>query len=85
MALLRRLIPSAESLPPAPACFCASYCVGGLGQLCPPGRYGDVFGQFDPLCTANCTSGYFCGPGSTSRTQAPCSPSAEFFCPEVCA
>ena len=63
-------------------CPAGSYCVAGVATLCPPGRYGDVTGATDGQCTGPCLPGYYCPPGSTSATQAPCG-SAAVFCPEV--
>ena len=39
---------------------------------CPAGRFGNTTGLDSERCSGICEAGYFCAPGSTSATQAPC-------------
>ena len=63
-------------------CPQGSYCVAGVATLCPSGRFGNVFGSTDPLCSGGCTAGYYCPPGSTTATQLPCG-GAAVYCPQA--
>jgi hypothetical protein len=64
-------------------CPLGSYCVGGLAQLCPSGRFGNQESLTSLDCSGPCSEGHFCPPGSVSATQAPCSSSARYYCPAV--
>lgn len=67
----------------ATPCEAGRFCVTGVATSCPAGRYGTDPGETSPACSGSCTRGYFCGPGSTSATQANCSTGPSYYCPEV--
>jgi hypothetical protein len=59
------------------------FCPGdGLKYQCPPGRYGASSGLVESDCDGECSSGYFCKPGSTSPRQSPCG-NATVYCPKA--
>ena len=62
-------------------CEPGSYCVGGVKQPCPPGRYGSAFGLASAACSGPCRGGYTCPEGSSSDVEVPCGAS-QYFCPE---
>lgn len=53
-------------------CERGSFCTGGAMFPCAAGRYGTKVGETNPECTGECQAGFFCPPGSTTATQAPC-------------
>jgi hypothetical protein len=82
---VRVRVPSCDAdFDPFPPALGARYCADGLANPCPPGRFSDVDGAaINSSCLGACSRGYFCGPGSKSPTQAPCSTSASHYCPQV--
>jgi hypothetical protein len=44
----------------------AAYCAN-----CPAGRYGTSTGSTDPLCTGQCTAGYYCPVGNNTKPDNP--------------
>ena len=44
------------------------------------GRYGDVYGLKDALCSGPCPAGYFCPKGSSNATERICG-NATYYCP----
>ena len=48
------------------------FCEDGLIQPCPRGRYGNVAGLTDAVCTQICPAGYYCPEGSPE--PVPCEP-----------
>ena len=63
-------------------CRAGFYCTGGVQEACPVGRFGSSDGETSSTCTAICTQGSFCPPGSTAATQEACGGPA-FYCPSV--
>ena len=62
-------------------CPPGSYCIDGLRQPCPAGRYGNRRRlELDSTCTGPCSSGYYCPEGSISSRQFPCQ-NASVYCP----
>lgn len=56
------------------------YCPGdGKRYFCSAGRYGDSYNISDPLCSGECSAGYYCNEGSTSQWQFKCGGSA-YYC-----
>jgi hypothetical protein len=49
-----------------------TYCVAGVLQECPAGRFGDSVELATPDCSGPCRKGYYCPIGSTSSIQVPC-------------
>jgi hypothetical protein len=58
------------------------YCIGGVKQACPAGRFGSLSGETRPQCEGNCTAGYYCGAASSSPNASACGGS-EYYCPAV--
>ncbi len=62
-------------------CPLGMYCPGdGRRYKCPAGRYTDERQTSDPQCKDVCQRGYYCEPGSPSKTQFPCG-NAKVYCP----
>ena len=61
-------------------CPPGSYCVSGVAQPCPAGRFGSVAGMQAPECEGPCAAGYFCTGGATTPKQHECG-NARFYCP----
>lgn len=61
-------------------CLLGSFCLGGVSQLCPAGRFGCSEYVFDVLCNGPCAAGFYCPRGSTSNQQHSCG-SPAVFCP----
>ena len=53
-------------------CDVGHFCINGLRNACPPGRYAEKEGSFTEFCEGPCNDGYFCPAGSFSRTQYEC-------------
>ena len=53
-------------------CAAGNYCVAGVAQPCPGGRFGCANRISDKGCNGPCNSGFFCPPGSASNQQFPC-------------
>ena len=53
-------------------CEVGHYCVNGLRNACPPGRYAEREGSDNEFCEGPCANGYFCPAGSYSRKQYEC-------------
>jgi len=53
-------------------CEVGHYCVDGLRNACPAGRYAESEGAYQEFCEGPCSKGYFCPHGSYSRTQYEC-------------
>ena len=62
-------------------CPPGSYCIDGIKYACPAGRYGNVQGEVDPLCSGVCEEGFYCPEGSTRPTQIECG-DVDVYCPE---
>ena len=59
------------------------YCIGGVRNECPAGRYGDTRRLSNANCSGICDEGFFCAPGSTSPRGGSCSDSdPKYFCQE---
>lgn len=58
----------------------AYYALNGLLFTCPAGRYGVKEGEDNPLCTGECTRGFYCPDRSISPFMYPCG-SDNVFCP----
>jgi hypothetical protein len=67
----------------ATQCETGRYCAEGVARRCPAGRFGSTVGLSTDVCSGNCSAGYYCPAGSTSRTQLNCSDGPAYFCPEV--
>ncbi len=53
-------------------CEVGHYCVNGLRNACPSGRYAENEGAYQEFCEGPCSNGYFCPSGSYSRKQYEC-------------
>ncbi len=53
-------------------CPLGYYCVNGIKNACPPGRYGRETGLSSDKCSGLCNRGYFCPLASVSATQSVC-------------
>ena len=53
-------------------CPMGSYCLHGVANDCPAGRYGRAQGLSSPQCSGACSRGFWCRAGSTSRQQELC-------------
>ena len=62
-------------------CTESTYCVGGVQQACPAGRFGDRKQLASPACEGKCPAGFYCGLGTTSKTAIPCG-NVSVYCPE---
>jgi hypothetical protein len=51
-----------------------SYCLNGVSQVCPAGRYGSTENSTDPTCDGPCdaSEGSYCAAGATSATGQLC-------------
>jgi hypothetical protein len=59
-------------------CPRGSYCKGGVAELCPIGRYGNITGLQTADCNAPCGDGTYCPAGSVLPTPCP----QGFYCPD---
>ncbi|CAM9428107.1 unnamed protein product, partial [Laminaria digitata] len=57
-----------------------SFANEGLLFICPPGRYGASHGLASPLCSGDCSPGFYCPAGSISPRERACG-SAALICP----
>lgn len=55
-------------------CIPGSFCVGGVAELCPSGRYGSSEGLSGDTCDGLCADGYECAAGSVSAFALSCRP-----------
>lgn len=62
-------------------CEVGHFCVNGIKEPCPAGRFGDVPGLSDPSCSGVCMEGYYCPSGSISATQVECK-AVDEYCPQ---
>jgi hypothetical protein len=53
-------------------CEVGHYCVSGLRNACPKGRYAEKEGSSSEFCEGPCSNGYFCPHGSYSRKMYEC-------------
>jgi hypothetical protein len=53
-------------------CHPGSYCVNGIIDDCPAGRFGATERLASADCSGPCRKGHYCPPGSTSALEAPC-------------
>ena len=61
-------------------CEVGHFCVDGIKEPCPAGRYGETEGLTSPECSGVCQKGYYCPSGSVSDTQVECKDREEY-CP----
>ena len=54
------------------------YCVDGIKNECPPGKFGSTAGLDSAACSGPCTGGGGCSAGSVSATGKPCK--AGYYC-----
>eukprot|EP00948_MAST-09A_sp_MAST-9A-sp1_P001588 g1588.t1 len=52
-------------------CPKGSYCIAGIVQPCPPGRYGDKVGLTTSDCSGFCPAGFYCPENSVEPTACP--------------
>lgn len=53
-------------------CPIGNYCVDGVLNACPAGRYGRAERLDNSSCTGLCSRGYYCPAASTTRNAFPC-------------
>lgn len=67
------------------SCDEGAFCVNGVRELCPAGRYGCSILVSDPLCNGPCVEGFYCPLGSSSGTANSCGAKlqhpASVYCP----
>lgn len=62
-------------------CPPGSYCIDGIRELCPAGRYGTSVQMINSSCSGICRAGFYCPKGSTISSQIQCT-AANIYCPE---
>lgn len=62
-------------------CPLGSYCIDGLKNPCPGGRYGISLAMTNSSCSGPCTEGHWCPEGSISPKMNPCGTDATVYCP----
>ena len=61
-------------------CPKGSYCIGGVKELCPAGKYGSETGLTTATCSGECSAGYYCPAGSINNRANECG-SVDKYCP----
>mmetsp|Transcript_3555 Transcript_3555/g.5536 ORF Transcript_3555/g.5536 Transcript_3555/m.5536 type:complete len:1103 (+) Transcript_3555:128-3436(+) len=52
-------------------CLPGNYCLDGIIQPCPKGRYGNEYGLSDAACSGYCPPGFYCPQGTSDPIPCP--------------
>jgi hypothetical protein len=68
-------------------CASNSFCLDGVLEFCPQGKYGNTPGMSDPACSGDCLAGYNCPEGSAVDNKEACAPAGDskpekYYCPK---